>query len=49
MISVQEIAHNHSTASDISGIHTAILYKLPALKVFPSLLLVSQMMKYDTP
>lgn len=36
MISIQEIAHNHSTASDISGIHTTILCKLPAFKGLPS-------------
>lgn len=35
MISIQEIAHNHSIGSDISGIHAAILCKLPASKGLP--------------
>lgn len=34
-ISIQEIAHNLSIGSDISGIHAAILCKLPAFKGLP--------------
>lgn len=35
MISIQEIAHNQSIGSDISGIHIAIPCTLPAFKGLP--------------